>query len=122
MEKVAKQVDEITLFAFAMTCKAMREIQEEVRPVGGRKRKKITLSWAQLQDHPLTGDRIKWAYGILKKNGQPRKDMAILVNLACMHRHLDALKWLKGKGLKMNEYVCENAAFRGHLRVLKWLR
>src|SRR3982751_5585264 len=36
--------------------------------------------------------------------------------------HLEVLKWLRENGAPWNEAVCSSAAKRGHLEVLKWLR
>ena len=84
--KVAELLDDNGLFTCAMTCKAMRDIQQEVKPntklLAKGKRKIIRIKGIkrgeELPDnYALSGAWFKWAYRMMKQNKQSLKDRYI---------------------------------------------
>lgn len=70
-----------------------------------------------------TGDlaMLKWLWSDEAGNGRCVWTSS-LCDVAADRGHLKVLKWLRANGCEWREYTCEMAAGGGHLEVLKWLR
>ena len=66
--------------------------------------------------------RFKWARSCLNEKEWQQNIAPRLYEEAAGRGDLETLKWLRDKGFPWNEDACARAAEGGHLEVLKWLR
>ena len=146
-EKVAQHLHRMRcLSAFAMTCKKLKYVQNEVSP-----RNCCTNLRILYRDKvPLSQDWFRWVISFTERTDRKARelifDLAISqghVNLlpmlqskgcllhkswtcyastAASNGHIEVLKWLRMQGCKWDETACMGAAENGHLHVLKYLR
>ena len=64
----------------------------------------------------------QWAYCVMEQNGQSLRERSGLVQLACQYGCPRELKFLEGKGCKVDENTWCQAAYAGHSNVLEHLK
>ena len=130
---VAKCLDRVSLLAFSMTCKALKEVEKEVEAEWGavlRDGEIIEVKYIFLGkdskpfnlQYCLSSDWFKWAYRMTEgmclqfvRSG--------LVLLASEQGSLRDLIWLHKEGCMLERlYVWDHAAYGGHLHLFEYLK
>ena len=119
LHKITSVLDDATLFAFASTCKTMKNIQEEVKPNWRETielKRYLTLSH-EIGKYDVSDAWIEWVYRVMEEHNQSMEERSELVLLACLHGSLSGLKWLKSKECIVDWKAWEYTGYSGHLKV-----
>ena len=65
--------------------------------------------------------RVEWARSCASEEDWEQNFQGYLCEKAAARGDVEVLKWLRAEGCPWGETVCANAADGGHLEVLKWL-
>ena len=128
LEAVARRVAPEDRFCFRLVCRGWAEAGGGAAGGGGGKQGgervlpdgRRTRTTARSAAASLA--RVEWARSCASYSEWERYIVPHLCGEAAGRGDLEVLKWLRAEGCPWDEAACRFAAFGGHLEVLKWLQ